>query len=594
MSGYHLMLQIRVLANRGIFVVAVAAAHVVALGAQEASKPLPLKYVGPPTVPAITAGDLMTRLYKYADDSMMGRDVGTPYHLKAVAYIESEVRRLGLKPGGTNGYYQDFPIWNTVLDPASRLKAGDATFPIGSQFIIVNGEGAKRFTDVPVVFGGAFSDTLTTLDSAAVAGKLLLLMPSPRASAADQQIIAQSAPYKAFRRALAGAAGTLQFQGDSLSPPLVAYFSGPSETMTSLDPNAPAFAPTLLITTPVVQALFGAPVSGLRRGQVGKTVSTDFRYTRSPASPGRNVVAILPGSDPKLRGEYVAIGGHSDHIGFGPMPVQREHDSLRIYNAVGRPAGAEGGRDLRVKPITPEEWTKINSDIADLRKLYPPRLDSISNGADDDGSGTVSVLEIAEAFAKGSVKPKRSIIFVWHAGEEHGMWGSGYFMDNPTIPRDSLVAQLNIDMVGRGAASDVTGQAKGGGILHGGDKYLQLVGSRRLSTELGDLVESVNKDKGYGFNFDYNIDADGHPQNIYCRSDHWSYAKWGVPVVFFTTGGHADYHQVTDEPQYIRYESMALIDRLIFDIAVRVADLDHRVVDDHPKPNPAPATVCKP
>ena len=95
--------------------------------AQETGKPLPLKYVGPPTVPAITAGDLMTRLYKYADDSMMGRDVGTPYHLKAVAYIESEVRRFGLKPGGTNGYYQDFPIWNTVLDPASTLKAGDVT-----------------------------------------------------------------------------------------------------------------------------------------------------------------------------------------------------------------------------------------------------------------------------------------------------------------------------------------------------------------------------------------------------------------------------------------------------------------------------------
>jgi len=587
------MQLIRGMAIRGVFVIAVAAAQVGALGAQDAGKPLPLKYVGPATVPAITAGDLMTRLYKYADDSMMGREVGTPYHLKAVAYVESEVRRLGLKPGGTNGYYQDFPIWNTVLDPASSLKAGEMTFPVGRQFAAFNGEGAKRFIDVPVVFAGAANDTLTSLDSAAVAGKLLLLIPSPRMSAADQQIITQSAPYKAYRRALAGAAGFLQFQGDSLSPALVAFISGPSETMSSPDPNAPPFAPNLFVTTPVVQALFGAPVAGLTRGQVGKAVTTDLRYTRSPASPGRNVVAILPGSDPKLRGEYVAIGGHSDHIGFGPMTVQREHDSLRIYNAVGRPAGAEGGRDLRAKPITPEEWAKINSDIADLRKVYPPRLDSISNGADDDGSGSVSVLEIAEAFAKGTVKPRRSIIFVWHAGEERGMWGSGYFMGNPTIPRDSIVAQLNIDMVGRGAATDVTGQGKDGGVLHGGDKYLQLVGSRRLSTELGDLVESVNKDKGYGFNFDYNIDADGHPQNIYCRSDHWSYAKWGVPVVFFTTGGHADYHQVTDEPQYIRYGSMALIDRLIFDIAVRVADLDHRIVVDHPKPNPAPAMVCR-
>jgi Zn-dependent M28 family amino/carboxypeptidase len=188
---------------------------------------------------------------------------------------------------------------------------------------------------------------------------------------------------------------------------------------------------------------------------------------------------------------------------------------------------------------------------------------------------------------------------VWHTGEESGMWGSGFFMDHPTISRDSIVAQLNIDMVGRGAATDVTGQAKSttpgmpGAELHGGDHYLQLVGSRRLSTELGDLVEKVNTDRKHGFIFDYNIDADGHQQNIYCRSDHWSYGKWGIPVVFFTTGGHADYHQYTDEPQYIRYDHMAEVDKLIFDIAVATADLDHRVVVDHPKPNPAPATSCK-
>ena len=132
-----------------------------------------------------------------------------------------------------------------------------------------------------------------------------------------------------------------------------------------------------------------------------------------------------------------------------------------------------------------------------------------------------------------------------------------------------------------------------GGVLHGGEHYVQLVGSRRLSTELGDLVEKVNTEKKHGFLFDYNIDADGHPQNIYCRSDHWSYAKWGVPVVFFTTGGHADYHQVTDEPQYIRYDHMAALDRLIFDVAVGVANLDHRLVVDKAKPDPAPATACK-
>ena len=138
-------------------------------------------------------------------------------------------------------------------------------------------------------------------------------------------------------------------------------------------------------------------------------------------------------------------------------------------------------------------------------------------------------------------------------------------------------------MVGRGAPSDVTGQTKEGALIYGADKYVQLVGSRRLSTELGDLVETVNKAPQYGFRLDYALDANGHPQNIYCRSDHASYAAWGIPVVFFTTGGHADYHQVTDEPQYIRYEHMALLDQMIFDLAVRVANLDHRLVVDGKK-----------
>ena len=123
------------------------------------------------------------------------------------------------------------------------------------------------------------------------------------------------------------------------------------------------------------------------------------------------------------------------------------------------------------------------------------------------------------------------------------------------MPRDSIVAQLNMDMVGRGAASDVTGETKDGGLLHGGPGYLQLVGSRRLSTELGDLVEQVNKRATPASPSTTRMDANGHPQNIYCRSDHYEYARYGIPIVFFTTGGHADYHQVTDEPQYIDYDA---------------------------------------
>src|SRR5205823_6221614 len=142
-----------------------------------------------------------------------------------------------------------------------------------------------------------------------------------------------------------------------------------------------------------------------------------------------------------------------------------------------------------------------------LRRVYPARLDSISNGADDDGSGSVSILEIAEAFAKSSVKPKRSLIFIWQTGEEKGLWGSQWFTNHPTVPRDSIVADLNLDMVGRGAATDVTGRGKDDQASFGAENYLQLVGSRRLSTELGDIVEQANATQRMPFKFDYSMDA---------------------------------------------------------------------------------------
>jgi peptidase M28-like protein len=298
------------------------------------------------------------------------------------------------------------------------------------------------------------------------------------------------------------------------------------------------------------------------------TGSVRFDESRAPA---RNVVAVLPGSDPKLKGQYVALGAHNDHIGFDRNPV--DHDSLRAFNAVVRP----GGADDDPRPATADEAARIRAIADSLHKLHPMRRDSIYNGADDDGSGSVALLEIAEALSQSSVKPKRSILFVWHAGEEEGLWGSEYFTDHPTVPRDSIVAQINMDMIGRGRAEDLKG---------GGPGYVQLIGSRRLSSELGDLVEAVAKAQPTPFKFDYQYDANGHPQQYYCRSDHYEYARYGIPVVFLSTGGHRDYHQVTDEPQYIDYDQLARVATLIKDLATRVADMDHRVVVDKPKPDP--------
>lgn len=309
--------------------------------------------------------------------------------------------------------------------------------------------------------------------------------------------------------------------------------------------------------------------------------STTTRFNSS-ANPdyARNVVAILRGSDPVLRNEYVAIGAHNDHIGIrsgGPV----DHDSLRAYNVeltrLGAPVWDRSSRARR-DSLRPQ----IHINVDSLHKIRPARLDSISNGADDDGSGTVTVLEIAEALNAMPVKPKRSILFVWHTGEEKGLLGSKWFTDNPTVPREQIVAQLNMDMVGRGSAADIAG---------GGPDYLQLVGSRRVSTELGDIVEAVNSSLKRPFKFDYQFDANGHPERIYCRSDHYSYARYGIPITFFTTGLHPDYHQVTDEPQYIDYEHMSRVADFVKDIAVRVANLDHRPKVDKPAGDPNAACV---
>jgi Zn-dependent M28 family amino/carboxypeptidase len=292
---------------------------------------------------------------------------------------------------------------------------------------------------------------------------------------------------------------------------------------------------------------------------------------------------MVRGSDPVLRNEYVAIGGHNDHIGQSPRPVA--HDSIYVVNHLFRVEGA----DDPPPRLTAEQAAEVNGILADIRRRSggaSARPDSIYNGADDDGSGSVSTLEVAEYIASQKVKPKRSILFVWHVGEEEGLYGSEWFTDHPTVPRDSIVAQLNMDMVGRGAASDVTGSSKEGGKLRGNPDYVQLVGSRRLSTELGDLAESVDKAERRPLSFDYGMDANGHPQNIYCRSDHYEYARYGIPIIFFTTGGHADYHQVTDEPQYIDYDRMARVAQYVADLATKVANLDHRPVVDKPKPDP--------
>jgi hypothetical protein len=567
---------------------------------------LPLKYAAKPTVASITPCDLMTRLYIFADDSMMGRRIGTPDIVRATKYLGDELGRLGLKPAGDHGtFYQQLPLTLRSFDSAgSTIVAGGRTFHGGPDFTATTSESKWSSNGASFVFGGTVNDTVSPLSADAVRGKILVLQaaaggnraafgggrgrggnvpPSPARQAYQAMTQAALATVTIQGEQRAGNAGRGGFGGG-------AY--GGRATFT--DPAQPSGrggfggGVTIAVSSDVAEAIFGKPVSQLEKGATG-TATIDVHYNEEPAG-GRNVVAILPGSDPKLRGEYVAFGAHPDHNGYFHNPL--DTDSLHVWLHVFKPQGADDRTPL---PVTEERTREFRTALDSVRKLRPNiRLDSIQNGADDDGSGSVTMLEIAQKFASlpAAQRPKRSLIFVWNAGEEAGLWGSEYFTNHPTVARDSIVAQLNMDMVGRGSATDVTGITKEGALIHGGPGYLQLVGSRRLSTELGDIVEQVNKDTKAGFNFDYAIDANNHPSNIYCRSDHANYARYGIPVTFFTTGGHSDYHQLTDEPQYINYTHMAEIGNLVYNIGTKVANLDHRIVVDKEKPA-SPFAACK-
>jgi hypothetical protein len=533
---------------------------------------LPAKHAARPTTSAITAADLMTRLYLYADDSMAGREAGTAGNVKATDYIAAEARRMGLQPAGDSGsYFQTIPLKARSLDTTSSFTVAGAPLAPFDDYLPLTRQPVAN-ASVEAVFGGMLGDTLHQLTEAQATGKLVVLKTGGFTS------------LRAMRRAptIPGAWGLALVGLDSLPPPFLAAMRRPQSFMDDNQANPAAQPPIFLISSAAAAKLFPTPLDSLSLGAAGAGAAIDVKWQVTPAQfPSRNVVAIVPGSDPKLKNQYVAIGAHNDHIG-----VQRvfDHDSLRIWNHVVRPEGA----DDFGKQATPAQQAAVDSLLATWRAAHPGSLrpDSISNGADDDGSGTVTVLEIAERIASLPHKPKRSVLFVWHTGEEKGLLGSRYFADHATVPRDSIVAQLNIDMVGRGEAADEVGRTKDGSAIHGSPTYLQLVGSRRLSTELGDIIEQVNTQGHHSLTLDYAIDADGHPSNIYCRSDHYSYARYGIPIVFFTTGLHSDYHQVTDEPQYIDYEHMTRVASLVEDIAVHVADMDHRPVVDKPKPDP--------
>ncbi|HET9708707.1 MAG TPA: M28 family peptidase [Gemmatimonadales bacterium] len=523
------------------------------------------------TTAAISAQDLRRRLFALADDSMGGRRSGSIGDFKAAEYVAAEFRRLGLQPAGEAGtWFQTVPFF--IAQPAgTALAAGDAALTWGTDFVLAGRPlPLVQLRGAMAVYGGVVSDSATWLPAGQAGGKVVVLDVRPGADGKRQLV--RGLTRIATNARFTGAAVVAVVEMDLLAPEVLYLIAGERLTAdTSRGSRQPAIA---LITPHAAELLLGAPPERVAAGAAGRPVQGDLGVRFAPVPyAARNVLGVLPGSDRAVRGEYVALSAHNDHVGFDHQAL--DHDSVRAYNRVIRPMGA----DSPDHPASAEEQARVQQLLDSLRRVNPARRDSIRNGADDDGSGTVAILEIAEALAAvpAAQRPKRSLLFISHTGEEEGLVGSAWFTDHPTVPVDSIVGEFDEDMVGRGTATDLPG---------GGPGYLEVIGAKRLSVEFGDLLEAANAALPHPFTFNYAYDVPGHPLQYYCRADHYSYARYGIPSVSLSRGEHLDYHQITDEAQYIDYEDLARVATLVRDAAVRVANLDHRPKLDHQKGDP--------
>lgn len=555
-----------------------------------------------PTETAITPNDLRTHLYQFADDSMMGRRIGEEGNYQGTAYVAGVFDRLGLKPAGDDGtYFQTLPFGLMAYDSAaSTLRVAGEPLVAGRDWIPVTPlsfyglAGTADLVDVATVYAGRWNDAEVALDPAVFGGKVAVFSggppmffgrrgggdyeppPPPSCDSVPDRFGAEAsilyerehprrgggrASFASLRDERAQAAGVAAVLFVSLDDePGAAEQAFFERTGMRPDPSDAGTPAGSAITRAAAERIFGVPLDQVQVGTEGEPVSGHWDYAWHLSEwPARNVVAVLPGSDPDKAGEYVLISAHNDHVGVNGHPV--DHDSLRAVNIVTR---RQGANDPVCRPNAAQQQ-RIDSMIVRARTIRPPRRDSIMNGADDDGSGTVIMLEVAERFA--AEHPGRSIVFVSHEGEEGGLLGSGWFTEHPTVPLDQVVAALNMDMEAKGRVDQVK---------YGGPTSIQILGARRLSWEFGGIIDSVNAVRTPVMAIDRSWDVPANPLNRFCRSDQVNYVLHDVPVAYFSTGYSWDYHQPTDEPRYADYDHMAKIGDFIHDIAMALATRPER------------------
>lgn len=528
--------------------------------AQRAAEKTSKKTTAQRGVDTIAANQMKDYLTFIASDEMEGRDTPSRGLDTTAKFLAMNLSRWGFKPAGDNGtFFQNIDLLRYRTD-GGRTKAefNDKPLNLGTDFVPNSPPGT---VSGQLVFGGngwfMKSKQFDAYKDVNPAGRIAVIFAIPGAL-----------PRGATRADLSGKSGE-----DFMNPVEYARSKGVTGLIWVADSQYPAnfmrnrqrllergsvsvakFQPT--VTTPSVPSIVISldAAKALFEGEKDAESILSSGGTNLPAPflmndqkkmmlnvasntetvPTQNVVAVWEGGDPALKSEYVALGSHYDHVGSGCPP---------------------------------------NGE------------DRICNGADDDGSGTTAMLAMAEALAKAPTRPKRSILFVWHCGEEKGLWGSRYFVEFPTVPLNAIVAQINMDMIGRAKADGDT-NPRNKDLT--GPNSIYLIGSTMMSTELGEIVNTVNKSY-LNLTFDTRYDDPKDPNRFFYRSDHYNYARKGIPIIFFFDGVHEDYHRAGDTADKIDYQKMEKVTRTIYMTTWEIANRAARLKVD--KPLPAQITV---
>ncbi len=460
----------------------------------------------------ITEGDVMRRVGAIAADSMLGRDTPSPGLERTAEYVASEFRRTGLRPAGDKGtYLQRFAVTRWTIDTTRSVvelvangRVGVARLGTDARYVLGTIPSGPVHGSVILL---ASPDTATTTPSLDVKDRIVLLLVDfsvPPSAAVNRRIIdlARAGPKAVVVLSNRDSVTFAQRLAAAARPRLT------RDQDSASDEGAPVVEVHERALGPVLAAAGIDPVRLRRLEQEhhrtlpGLTIELSLARKVVAQAQVPNVAGILEGSDPQLRHEYVVYSAHIDHIGISP-----------------------GQRD------------------------------SINNGADDNASGVAGLMELAEAFSQPGVRPKRSLLFLAPSGEEDGLLGSAHFTEHPTVPLKQVVANLNMDLIGRNWRDSVIAVG-----LEQSD----------LGATLGRVVQ-VHPELGMA------PIADRWPEErIFYRSDHFNFARKGVPILFFTSGTHADYHQPSDEAHTLDGEKEARLVRLLFYLGATVANAASR------------------